>query len=194
MMLLLIIFTVLLLHYIFFLKNILKGIKKVSEEKLTKSYNEFISVIIPFRNEEENLLRSVKSITEQSLDKTRYEVIYVDDNSDDNSLHVLEEVKKESNIKILKSSFSAEERAHKKKALNYAIENSNGEIIITTDADCTHGKDWLKIMTDMFDEQTGFVSGPVEFIENENLFSKLQKVEFSSLILVGAGLIGNKQL
>lgn len=193
MMLLLIIFAVILLHYIYFLKRIIKGIKKVSEEKLTKTYNEFISVIIPFRNEEDNLLRSVKSITEQSLDKTRYEVFYVDDNSDDNSLQVLEEAKKENNIQILKSPFSAEERAHKKKALDYAIANSNGEIIITTDADCTHGKDWLKTMTNMFDKQTGFVSGPVEFIENDKLFSKLQKVEFLSLILVGAGLIGIKR-
>ena len=192
---LLILFAFFLLHYIFFLKNILVGLKKVREEKNNTNNNEFVSLIIPFRNEEENLIESIKSITSQTLGKDRYEVLYVDDNSDDNSAKILETIlkEKENNIRVLKSPFTSEERAHKKKALKYAIENSNGEIIITTDADCHHGSEWLETMVNSFDENTGFVSGPVEFISNGNLFSDLQKIEFSSLILVGAGLIGIKQ-
>ena len=71
-----------------------------------------------------------------------------------------------------------------------AIENSKGEIIITTDADCFHGRDWLSTMVKKFDMETGFVSGPVEFVDDGKIFSKLQKLEFSSLIVVGAALIG----
>ncbi len=193
MVFLFLIFTILLLHYIFFLLNILKGLKNVRKEKTVSDNNEFISVIIPFRNEESNLLKSVKSITKQNFDKNRYEIIYVDDNSDDNSCQMLEETKEDSNVIIIKSPFTAEERAHKKKALKYAIDNCKGEIIITTDADCTHGENWLRTMVNSFDEKTGFVSGPVEFISDGKLFNELQKVEFSALILVGAGLIGTEQ-
>ena len=45
-------------------------------------------------------------------------------------------------------------------------------------------------MTNYFDKETAFVSGPVEFESDGSLFHELQKLEFSSLILVGAGLIG----
>ncbi len=190
---LLILFTGLLLHYVFFLKNILVGLKKVREEKSDKKNNEFISVIIPFRNEEENLIKSVKSLSSQTLDKNRYEVIYVNDNSNDDSVKVLEAAIAESNIRILNSPFILGERAHKKKALRFAIENAKGEIIITTDADCHHKTEWLATMVNSFEKNTGFVSGPVEFISNGSLFNDLQKIEFSSLILVGAGLIGIEQ-
>lgn len=48
-------------------------------------------------------------------------------------------------------------------------------------------------MINKFDSETAFVSGPVEFIDDEELFSKMQRLEFSSLIIVGAALIGIKE-
>ncbi|MCB0731015.1 MAG: glycosyltransferase [Ignavibacteriae bacterium] len=187
---LLIIFTAILLNYLTFLVGISKGIKNVSKQVVDKSEKEFISVIIPFRNEESNILACLKSITSQDYPINNYEVIYIDDNSEDNSLELLEMHSKPDNIKLLRSEFDLADRAHKKKALKFAIENSKGDIIITTDADCIHGKSWLKIMSEQFDENTAFVSGPVEFTSDGSLFSELQKIEFSSLIIVGAGLIG----
>ena len=85
-----------------------------------------------------------------------------------------------------------DERAHKKKALQLAVENAKGEIIITTDADCVHKSTWLETMLSYFERNTAFVSGPVEFVSNGSLFHEIQKLEFSSLILVGAGLIAIK--
>jgi len=193
MILLLILFAFLLINYLFFLSDILKGLKVVSQSKTVSSSKYFISIVIPFRNEEENLLKSLDSITTQDYNIENFEVIYIDDNSDDDSVKILEANIKLPNIKILKAPIASDERGHKKKALKYAIENCIGEIIITTDADCIHNKTWLSTMAGMFDEQTAFVSGPVEFISDSTLFSELQKIEFSSLILVGAGLIGIKQ-
>jgi len=193
MILLLIIFAFLLLNYLLFLSSILKGLKIVSKENNSPNEKYFVSVIIPFRNEEKNLIKSLESISSQDYAVANFEVIYVDDNSDDNSVKVLEEKNNLSNVRIMKSPVPLEERGHKKQALKYAIENCKGEIIITTDADCVHNKNWISTMVSMFDKETGFVSGPVEFISNKTLFSELQKIEFSSLILVGAGLIGIKQ-
>ncbi len=193
MEILLIFFVILLINYLIFLMSILKGIKTISKENNVSAYAPFVSVIIPFRNEEKNILKSLQSITSQNYDKDKYEVIYVDDNSEDETIKLLEKNITSSNIRIVKSPYNAEERAHKKKALKFAIENAKGEIIITTDADCIQEKNWLETMLGCFEKNTGFVSGPVEFLSNGTLFGELQKIEFSSLILVGAGLIGIKQ-
>ncbi|MBK8945704.1 MAG: glycosyltransferase [Ignavibacteriae bacterium] len=193
MIILFIIFAFLGFYYLIFLIKIVEGIKIVKSENSEIKNDEFVSVIIPFRNEEKNIFKSLLSIESQSIPQNQYEIIYVDDNSDDNSFEILQSSVTSQNVKIIKSNSSLTNRAHKKLALNQAIEIAKGEIIITTDADCIHGKNWLEIMKNKFDSETGFVSGPVEFIEDENLFSKLQRLEFSSLIIVGAALIGIKE-
>jgi len=192
MIILISVFTLLLVYYVFFLAEIMRGLKKVSHEKLTSNNKEFISVIVPFRNEEKNILNSLHSINKQTLDPNRFEILYVDDNSDDNSIKLLEKAPKSNNIFILKSPVDLEEKAHKKLALSYAIKKAKGDIIITTDADCIQDRDWLKTMVSYFDKNTAFVSGPVEFISDGTLFGELQKIEFSSLILIGAGLVESR--
>ncbi len=74
--------------------------------------------------------------------------------------------------------------------MRFGIENANGNIIVTTDADCVYSKEWLNSLLQTFDSVTGFVSGPVEFENDEKLFAKFQKLEFAGLVLCGAGLIG----
>ena len=189
--LLIFIFSLLLIYYVLFLLKIKKGLDNVSQSVEILKNSEFISVIIPFRNEKENLEKSLSSIISQSLPKNQYEVIYIDDNSDDSSYEILKEITKPDNIRVLKSPSKSEQRGHKKIALKHAIDNSKGTIIVTTDADCTHHKDWLLTMVTYFNESTGFVSGPVQFVGKERIFDKLQELEFSGLILTGAGLIGS---
>ena len=191
MLFLIIIFLLLLFYYINFIISLYRGIKKAALLKKTNDKEDFVSIIIPFRNEKDNLIKSLKSVTSQSYPKNRYEVIYIDDNSNDESSSIIMNWQGDENIRLLKSPYSNSDKAHKKKAMNYALGESRGEIIITTDADCYHGKDWLSEMVSCFDKQTGFVSGPVKFDGKSDFFDRIQELEFSSLILVGAGLIGN---
>ena len=188
---LIIIFILLLAHYIFFLMKILSGLKKLEPSTSITFPEEFISVIIPFRNEEKNILVNLKSIENQDYPKEKYEVIYVDDSSEDNSLKLLHDNKIADNIKVLSVPEKFSVNAHKKRAVRYGIENSSGQIIVTTDADCVHETIWLSSLVSNFDEETGFVSAPVEFIDGKTLFSKIQKLEFAGLIITGAGLIGS---
>ncbi len=190
---LLLIFLLLLVNYLVFLYKIREGIKIVENSQSSNPINDFVSIIVPFRNEEKNIRKSVESLSGQNYDCDKFEIIYVDDNSDDNSVSVLESTITAKNIKIIKSPISSEKNAHKKLALQSAINQAKGEIIVTTDADCFHGKDWLKTLISSFDNKVGFVSGPVEFVSDGSLFNEVQKIEFASLILVGAGLIGIKQ-
>ena len=187
------IFLFLLIHYIIFLSRIYYGLLKLKKTNLQILPDEFISVIIPFRNESENILTNLKSIENQDYPKNKFEVLYVNDFSDDDSVELLLRNKSSENIKVINVPKDFSTNAHKKRAIRYGIENSNGEIVVTTDADCIYEKEWLRSLLENFDHQTGFVSGPVEFIENKKLFSKIQKTEFAGLVLTGAGLIGSGQ-
>jgi cellulose synthase/poly-beta-1,6-N-acetylglucosamine synthase-like glycosyltransferase len=186
----LLIFLILLLNYLYFLIKVLFGLKKLNPAKSDNIPSEFISVIIPFRNEEENILNNLSSIEKQDYPINKYEVIYVNDASEDNSLEILSQNISLPIIKVLTVPFEYSPSAHKKRAIRYGIENSVGKIIVTSDADCIHNPEWLKSLLSNFDDKTGFVSGPVEFLEGNNLFTQIQKLEFAGLVLTGAGLIG----
>jgi len=184
------IFILLFIYYSIFLIGILKGLNKEVPAGSEFHTEEFISVIIPFRNESSNILASLNSLENQTYPKEKYEVIYVNDSSDDDCVQKILNAEKSSNIKVISVPDDFSKNAHKKRAIRFGISNSKGKIILTTDADCVHHKNWLKQMTYCFDDETGFVSGPVEFIEEVSFFEKLQKLEFSGLVLTGAGLIG----
>ncbi|MFZ0453416.1 MAG: glycosyltransferase family 2 protein, partial [Ignavibacteriaceae bacterium] len=49
--------------------------------------------------------------------------------------------------------------------------------------------DWLVNLLSALDNKTGFISGPVEFIDDKSIFAELQQIEFAGLVLTGAGLI-----
>ncbi len=189
-LILIICFTTLLLFYIYFILSIYFGLSKHSVDVKPKVLNEFVSLLIPFRNESENILKSLKSIENQTYPKGKFEVIYINDSSSDDSLSKLMSEEKSSNVKVISLPNDFLPNAHKKRAVRFGIENCRGEIIVTTDADCVHQKDWLETILSYYDEETGFISGPVEFEKGETLFDKIQGIEFAGLILAGAGLIG----
>ncbi len=185
-----IIFVLLLIYYSNFLLGILRGLRRLSPSVENSDFTPFVSVIIPFRNESHNILASLESLQNQSYPNDKYEVIYVNDSSEDDSLQKITGAIKLSNIKVISVPADFFQNAHKKRAIKFGINNSSGEIIVTTDADCTHHINWLRNMISVFDKDTGFVSGPVKFVEENSLFEKLQKLEFSGLVLTGAGQIG----
>lgn len=188
----LLIFSIfLLIHYLIFLFRIYSGLKKLNPEKTFQIPNEFVTVLIPFRNEEQNILRVLKSLELQDYPEEKFEVIFIDDNSSDNSKNLLQTHIRKNNFKVMSVPEEYSKKAHKKRAIRYGIENAKGEIIVTTDADCVHPNKWLKTLLSFMKNDVGFISGPVEFITANNLFDKLQKLEFAGLVITGAGLIGN---
>lgn len=177
-------------HYFIFLIIVYNGLKKLQPIRELKLPNEFVSVIVPFRNEIENIENNYHSLINQNYPIEKFEIIFVNDNSTDNSFNFLSNLNNAKNVKVISVPKDYSPSAHKKRAIRFGIENSQGEIIVTTDADCIHNQNWLRNILSYFDEQTAFVAGPVEFIDDYNLFSKMQKIEFTALVIVGAGLIG----
>jgi len=91
---------------------------------------ELISVIIPIYNHANYLAESVKSIVDQTYDNL--EIIIVNDGSTDNSLEIANNCALlDKRIKVI----SYENNRGKWFALNTAIEQSNGVLITTQDAD-----------------------------------------------------------
>lgn len=189
--LLAIIFILLLGHYVYFLLKILSGLNRLPVPDGEGKSEDFISVIIPFRNEAENILKSIESIENQDYPRDKFEVIYIDDNSTDNSYELADQNNKKADIKIMRLPDEIPFKGNKKRAIDYGIEQSIGDIIVTTDADCIHQKSWLRRLSDCFDSDTGFVSAPVELIYTPGIFSAVQQIEFKGLVLAGAGLIGS---
>lgn len=189
--LILIVVLFLSIYYLIFLLKIYFGLKKLSPKEAGNIPNEFVSVIIPFRNEEKNILNTYNNLVNQEYPKEKFEILFIDDFSEDNSLQLLNNQPKESNVFIFTLPDDFSKYAYKKRALKFGIEKARGEIIVTTDADCLHPPNWLKNLLKFMDYNTGFVSGPVEFISLDNLFIKMQKLEFAGLVIVGAGLIGS---
>ena len=66
----------------------------------------------------------------------------------------------------------------KKWAINNCINNSNGEIILQTDADCIHGKDWIFEMAQPFQNyDIGFVCGPSYIGKKSTFWDLILKLE-----------------
>ncbi len=153
----------------------------------------FVSVIIAVRNEEKNLPKLMKCLSSQSYPKDQFEVILVDDHSEDNTVSIIKDANSQGmeNVRLLKTNYKSEMNiSPKKSALIDGLDASEGDIIVMTDGDCWFGEDWINSMaTAFYNEKTMFVAGPVALRGSESLLSKIQALEFSSLIGTGGALI-----
>lgn len=122
----------------------------------------FISVIVPARNEEERLPGLLNALTEQSYPTELFEVLVVDDYSTDNTAAVVQSFPG-MNIKLIPPLVAAE-LSSKKKAIEAGVMQAKGELVVTTDADCYPGKDWLKTIAAFYVEKdAAFIAAPVKY-------------------------------
>lgn len=191
MYILLLIIFIPAVFYFGFLAQILLGLKRLRRNNFKNDKKYFVSIIVPFRNETEVIVDCLKSLEAQTYPRNYYEIIFVDDFSNDDSVSKLNSEKKLPSTQVISVPNDFQKLSSKKRGIKYGIEKSLGEIILTTDADCVHPKEWLETMISGFDETTGFISGPVKFTNSNILFGKIQQLEFGGLVLVGAGLIGS---
>lgn len=148
-----------------------------------------VSIIIAARNEEDTIPLILADLLAQDYPSEFMEIIVVDDHSNDSTaLKVLEFEK--FGVKLIQLNESNALNSYKKKAISVAIDQSKGEFILTTDADCRMGPKWVKTMTQFYREgEYKMVSAGVAFLEDGSPFQKFQSMEFSMLIGLGAAAI-----
>ena len=165
----------------------------------------FVSVIVPARDEADAILPCLDSIFAGNYPEDRFEVIVVDDLSRDATPSLVRQEMTRINRVAVAAGFEDEPeprlrlvqvpenedraRAHKKRAIERGIEHARGEIICTTDADCTVPPGWLRAMVSRFDAGTALVSGPVLY-PTGGPAANVEALEFLGLVAVGAGAIG----
>lgn len=152
-----------------------------------------VSVIIAARNEEANIGLTLDAIVSQSYPAHLLEVIVVDDHSTDRTAEVVESYAHRG-VSLIKLNEGDKMNSYKKFAITKAIGQARGEIIVTTDADCIMGKDWLATVVGCMEENGSYMlSSPVVYTGERSYFEHLQTLEFLYLIGLGAAGIGNRK-
>ena len=151
----------------------------------------FVSIIIAARNEEKNIKKCIQSIINQTYPQNKFEIIVTDDHSTDHTVSIIHSFQKE-NIRVIRlAGFTANKilNSYKKKSIETALQFAIGELIVTTDADCTAPPKWLQTLVSFYKEKGPvFIAAPVVFISSYRgkgvvvkLLSIFQSLDFMTL-------------
>ncbi len=173
------------LIYLFLIASFIYGFDKVEMFTLKdlKPKTKF-SVIIPFRNEEQNLSTLMEAISKLNYPKELFEIIFVDDESEDDSIMVLNtahlDQDNRTDIKVIKT--IRKTKSPKKDAITRGINQAKHDWIITTDADCVLPQFWL----DSFDEfiqqyRAEFIVAPITYSKMNSFLNRFQLLDILSL-------------
>jgi glycosyltransferase involved in cell wall biosynthesis len=126
---------------------------KLKPFESTQTHTEFtrFTVVIPARNEAANIKACLDSILAQDYPKEHFEVIVIDDFSEDDTAFIVKAFGHDfPNVCLLSLADyfkPGEMNSFKKKAIEKAVSQANGQWIVTTDADCIIPKQWLSIIS-----------------------------------------------
>ena len=156
---------------------------------LASEITEFVSVIVPLRNEAENISGLVSSLLSQNS-LTNVEYLFLNDNSEDNSFDLLvSALSHHTNAKVIQGSPMPPGWIGKTWALEQLLELSKGEIIVSIDADVRLAPDAInKSITLMKSRELDFLSPYPRQITStvgERLIQPLLQWSWMSTLLLG---------
>ena len=159
--------------------------RALRRSNLWESSDLTLSVIIAARNEASGIRDCLLSILRQ---EEVGEIVVIDDHSTDATWEIVSSMidRSAGRIVLLKN----ERGVGKKAALLQGVEASKSNIILVTDADCQVPLGWAREMRASFDENTGFVVGPVVFSKSGNWASHMIALEWIGFMGIAAGAVG----
>jgi len=179
--------------YALFMLYFLTGLFRLKNNPFVINTNKPpVSVVIAARNEEVNIGALFEDLSKQTYPSDKLQIIIADDRSTDNTWSIISEYKNRlSNFFGVKISKLSTTMMPKKYALTRAIEKSNGEIIISTDADCRVPNTWIESIVEIFDEKTGIVIGYSKIdCNSKHFFDHYQSIDYLALMSANAGTLG----
>lgn len=176
----------LILYFIFIFLS-LKGWLTSNEFHHVDSSNlPCCSVLVAVRNESQNIHNLLSDVLGQAYFPTNWELILIDDHSEDSShLLMADYANQHASVRNI---HLAEGRYGKKEAIAAGLSIARHGIILQTDADCRLPRDWMASMLAPFSEGADMSIGPVCYLYDKGIFNALMRLEFSSMVLAGAGL------
>lgn len=181
--------AILILPYVILLLKIYRSLTHTKNFRISVNPSVFVSVVVACRNEQDNIPALLNSIALQSYPENLFELIIVDDGSADGTYDIVSEFKAIKNITLLEN-----EGKGKKQALRTGIISAKGNLIITTDADCGMGREWIRTIAAYFEESVpDMIICPVQLDSLSGIFGNFQELEFLSLqgITAGCALSGD---
>lgn len=157
-----------------------------------------VTVIVPARNEVNEIDACLDSLNACTYPEEKLEIIVVDDFSTDGTA---ERVRRQqpagtppqdkNPVRLVDMASTTDENGgHKPAAVARGVEAATGDVILTTDADCTVPPTWIQSMVRWCTKNTPFVAGPVAYNHNDLFLPRLQSLELMGLVGYGAGSIG----
>jgi cellulose synthase/poly-beta-1,6-N-acetylglucosamine synthase-like glycosyltransferase len=180
---------IIILPYFILLSQIFRNLLKVKKTNSPGYPGIFISVIVACRNEAKNIPVLLQALKQQDYPAHLFEVLIIDDNSEDNTGIIAAGSAGSINLRVIRNQGSG-----KKAAIKAGIEAASGNYILTTDADCLPGKEWIRTVADKFKKNNpDLIIGPVMLSDSKGFFGKFQELEFLSLQAVTAGTATGKK-
>lgn len=142
-----------------------------------------VTVIICARNEEDNLYENLPTILEQNY--AEYEVIVVNHQSIDDSIHILKAYARQyPHLKLIDIEKNKHLKNSKKLPLTIGIKGASYDRVLLTDADCIpNSKNWIKEMIASSTEEKPIVLGYGPYKKYKGLLNKFIRFD-TSLIAI----------
>ena len=183
-------FFILFILYIITSLFLVLGNYRINFKKST--VKPFVTVIVPARNEEITISDCLNSLANLNYTKNQIEIFIVNDRSTDNTDVIIKKfIKNHHHFKYLHIKKSNSQLSGKANAISHAIEQSKGEIIFITDADCVVQSNWILNAVTYFSEKIGVVAGftlTQSINKKSSLFEKIQSLDLLYLLSVASGI------
>lgn len=153
-----------------------------------------VSIIIAARNEEDEIGATLESLQNQDYPADKVEIIVVNDRSTDSTADIVTRFGQNNpHIRLVNIETVTPGISPKKQALEQGIRAARHKIIVTTDADCRHSRQWLKSLAGSFRSDIGMVAGQARFNIGTSppLWQRMQALDFQSQGIAAAGLISD---
>lgn len=140
-----------------------------------------VTLIVPFRNESNHLNELMNSLKEIIYPSDKLEILMMDDHSTDDGTSIVTNWISEIPFEV--SLIHLTNTLGKKAAIAEGVRMAKGELILTTDADCIVGKNWVHSFDQLY-RSTGavFITGPVLLEGSNSFLSNFQKVDQAILM------------
>lgn len=162
------------------------GFDRSQTHSRTSSFEPKVSVIVAARNEEESIGSTLTSLTHIEYPQHKLEIVVVDDNSVDRTSEVVRRfTSRYPNLKLVNAQPGAGHLRGKANALAQGIEQSSGEILFFTDADCIVSPLWVRETVSYYTERVGIVAG-LTSIPSRKVFEGMQALDWIYLLGVAS--------
>jgi cellulose synthase/poly-beta-1,6-N-acetylglucosamine synthase-like glycosyltransferase len=146
-------------------------INKPWNVRIDKNYLPRISIIVPTFNEGQIIGYKIRNLTKLEYPKNMMQIIFVDSNSSDSTIAQIKEFIDNNREKVETKLLIEDQRRGKSVALNSALKNCDGEVVIISDADCFWPSNILNnAIPYMADSNVGAISGPKRLLNSEDSY------------------------